>query len=98
MISPLWFRIVVIALFCLIHIGQTNAENVVTLVAGERPPYIGASLPENGYVSELAREAFKRKGYVVKITFYPWARSKMLAARGSVDGMLPAYYDSGDAT
>lgn len=73
------------------------AEETVTLVAGERPPYIGAALPEKGYVFELVQEAFKRRGYRATLEFYPWARAAALAAKGEVDGLVPAQDDSADS-
>jgi sorbitol/mannitol transport system substrate-binding protein len=76
---------------CLFPARQAAAANVVTLAAGERAPYIGKGLPENGYVSELVTEAFKRRGYQVKIDFYPWARTQQLASEGKVDGLLPVF-------
>jgi sorbitol/mannitol transport system substrate-binding protein len=77
--------------------GTMPAEKLVTLAAGERVPYIGAGLPENGYVAELAREAFKRSGYRVNINFYPWARAQRLAHDGTVDGVLPVFNRADDA-
>ncbi|HVK95697.1 MAG TPA: sugar ABC transporter substrate-binding protein, partial [Noviherbaspirillum sp.] len=68
-----------------------QAENTITLAAGERAPYIGKTLPGNGYVAELAIEAFRRQGYRVKIEFYPWARARMLADIGEVNGLLPVF-------
>src|SRR6266566_400052 len=98
MISLFRFLIVAISLLGLFHDARISAaESVVTLAAGERPPYIGAALPQNGYAYEVVQEAFKRKGYRVKIDFYPWARAKLLAAQGSVDAVVPVY-DEGAAT
>jgi len=90
------FLTVTILLSGLFHNPLSAAENLVTLTAGERPPYIGTTLPQNGYVSETVQEAFKRKGYRVKIDFVPWARAKLLAAQGSVAGVVPVY-DEGPA-
>ena len=81
----------VLLLLGMFQYGQSPAEEkTVTLVAGERLPYIGSSLPKSGYAFELVEEAFKRKGYGVTITFVPWARARKLTESGQVDGMLPA--------
>ena len=94
--SPLQrFAVVAIWLLGLSHSARIDAaENVVTLAAGERPPYIGATLAQNGYVFELVEEAFKRKGYRLHVNFYPWSRAKRLAAQGAVDGVVPVYADA----
>ena len=82
----------IIMLF-LLGSGQAIAKEKVVLAAGEREPYIGRSLPSQGYVHELVTEAFKRVGYETEVFFYPLARAKRLAESGVVDGFLPAYYE-----
>src|SRR5436190_16106299 len=54
LVSPLQrFAVVAIWLLGLSHSARIDAaENVVTLAAGERPPYIGATLAQKGYVFE----------------------------------------------
>lgn len=47
------------------------ADNIVRLAAIEREPYAGATLPDQGYVPEVARAAFARSGYQVQTSFYP---------------------------
>jgi sorbitol/mannitol transport system substrate-binding protein len=81
-----FFLVIVVQL---LSVTLAHAQKSVLLVAGERPPYIGATLPANGYAFELAQEAFKRKGYQVQLKFVPWARAKLLTDRGEADGMLP---------
>lgn len=94
---PHRYRIVAVTLLELCIGSLSYAEETVTLAAGERPPYIGAALPENGYVSELVQEAFKRKSYRVKLEFYPWARATALAGKGLVDGLVPVHDDNRDS-
>ena len=88
------------ALFGLLELltaGPLRAEApIVTLAASERAPYIGSALPENGYVSELATEAFKRRGYRVNIKFYPLARALQLAQTGEADAVLPLAREAGE--
>jgi len=76
--------------------GALRAEPLVTLAASERAPYIGSALPENGYVAELATEAFKRRGYRVNIQFYPLARALQLAQTGEADAVLPLAREAGE--
>lgn len=84
-------QIILVALLVLLHAGTASANAPVVLAAGERAPYIGEALQGKGYAAELATEAFKRRGYDVKIAFYPLARASMLAGEGVVDGMLPVF-------
>ncbi len=79
-------------LLLLLFIPSTYALNkTVHLVTGEREPYIGQSLPNNGYVSEIVSEAFQREGYSTELIFYPWARAKALLPKLKLDGIVPVY-------
>tara|TARA_R110001592_G_scaffold362074_1_gene674820 strand:- start:8790 stop:10838 length:2049 start_codon:yes stop_codon:yes gene_type:complete len=69
------------------------ADKKIRLATSEREPYIGESLPNNGYLHELVTEAFKQVGYTVNIDFYPLARARLMAVNGNVAGLLPSYYD-----
>ncbi len=71
------------------------AAKKVLLATAERAPYIGKNLLNQGYLHELITEAFKRVGYETEIIFYPQARANYLAERGSVDGLLPSYFEPG---
>jgi sorbitol/mannitol transport system substrate-binding protein len=73
--------------------GAVWAEKTIHLATSEREPYIGVNLPNNGYVYELVSEAFKRVGYDVEISFYPWARAVRNVEKGQLHGLLPVYYD-----
>lgn len=55
-------------------------------------PYVGQSLPNQGYAVEVAHEAFALSGYTLKVDFYPWARALMLSRSGKVDGIFPEYW------
>jgi ABC-type amino acid transport substrate-binding protein len=65
----------------------------LTLVTTTWEPYIGETLPGEGYVYQLVTRAFERAGYSTEIHFYPWARALALAREGRADGLLPEYYD-----
>ncbi|NOR23845.1 MAG: hypothetical protein GQ542_05525 [Desulforhopalus sp.] len=45
-------------------------------------PFYGENLPKNGFYAELSREAFKRAGYDLIITFVPWKRAVQMARTG----------------
>ncbi len=68
------------------------SEKKLFLTSAEYPPYYGEKLENQGFVTELIREAFKRVGYEVKVEFYPWARSEMMAEEGYSDGMFPPWH------
>lgn len=76
-----------------LHSHAADGENVVTLAAMERPPYIGTALPGQGYVFELVQEAFKRSGYRVEVQYFPFARARLLAGQGYLDGIMPVLED-----
>jgi sorbitol/mannitol transport system substrate-binding protein len=65
-----------------------HAQTVLTLTSGERAPWVGANLPQGGYVAELVSEAFKHSGYEVKLQFSSWARAKLQASQGDAVAMV----------
>ena len=68
--------------------GPLQAQTVVNLMTGERPPYVGASLPHGGYVAEVVQAAFQHSGYAVKLQFSTWARARLQAVKGDAAGMI----------
>ncbi len=56
-------------------------------------PYYGENLNNQGFVTDLAKEAFKRAGYSMTVEFVPWKRALELAKNGHYDGLLGAYYN-----
>lgn len=86
----LLYVICILTLLCLPNFLEAKKITLTTL---DWEPYIGKKLNGNGYVAEVAKEAFKRSGYELEIKFYPWARTKFLAVKGDVDGYFPEYYD-----
>ncbi len=67
-------------------------ERIVNLVTLEWPPYIASDLDNKGYLAEVVKEAFGRRGYKVKIDFMPWIRAFSLTERGDYDGLIATYY------
>ncbi|MCW7753146.1 transporter substrate-binding domain-containing protein [Desulfobotulus sp. H1] len=58
-------------------------------------PYIGVSLPEEGYVAQIVREAFAAGGgYTLDIEFMAWTWVVALAGSGRYDFYFPEYYDA----
>ena len=73
--------------------ASTAGAPTMKFAAAEREPYIGESLPGQGYVSEVITESLKRAGYGAEIYFYPLARAMIEAGRGDRDGVAPVYFD-----
>ena len=72
-----------------------HAQTVLTLMSGERAPYVGANLAQGGYVAELIDAAFKDSGYRVKLQFSSWARARLQASQGDAVGMVCSEADTG---
>ena len=82
--ARLWFASLALTL----TLPWAHASETVTLASTEYPPYYGSSLPQGGVIAEIARQAFKRTGYELRIEWYPWARALKTAQEGSADGLL----------
>jgi polar amino acid transport system substrate-binding protein len=67
-------------------------EHTIRLATLDWPPYVGESLPQQGFTTAIVREAFKRAGYKVKIDFVPWTRAIQQADEGNYDAVYPEYY------
>ncbi|HVN71343.1 MAG TPA: transporter substrate-binding domain-containing protein [Desulfomonilia bacterium] len=63
--------------------------NVATL---DWEPYVGRTLTNQGFNTEIVTEAFKRAGYTVKIDFMPFDKAIEEATEGKYDAVYPEYY------
>lgn len=74
--------------------GPTLAEDrIIHLASLEWPPYIGEHLPDQGAMALIARSAFAKAGYELRIDFYPWARTLYMAkTKDKYAGYFPEYY------
>ena len=63
----------------------SQAETVVTISSGEYPPWTGQALKQGGFVNHVITEAFKRQGYRVQFSYFPWKRSYESAKQGQFD-------------
>lgn len=71
--------------------GAAAAAASVTLAADEWCPYncaVGSDRP--GYMVEIARRAFARRGVTVNYVVMPWSRALADAEAGKVDGVIGA--------
>ncbi len=71
------------------------AGKKIVLASIDWAPYIGKAMKNDGYVAELIREAYKRKGYDLEIKYMPWARALKMAKAGKHDGYFPEYFSEG---
>ena len=74
--------------------GVNAQAKTVRLATLDWEPYIGRTLPDQGYTAALVREAYRDQGWKVQIEFYPWARALHLSRIGQVDGLMPEYFNS----
>ena len=84
-------------LLALLAAAPLQAQTVLTFMSGERPPYVGPTLPEGGYVAEVVTEVFKRAGYQTRLQYSSWARARLQAQQGEGTGMICSDADSTSA-
>ena len=84
----------VLALFLLSMAAVPMAQGgTVRLATLDWPPYIAPDLPQQGYVAEVAREAFAHVGMEVELEFLPWKRTLEETRTGTFHAYLPEYFD-----
>ncbi len=71
-----------LALFCCWAITAVVRAETVRIAVGEWPPYISESLPNQGFLCEVVREAFAEQGVDVSFHFYPWSEAYSLTLEG----------------
>lgn len=62
------------------------------LAATEWPPFYGAELEDNGFMTEIVREAFDRAGYGAEVSFLPWSRAFEGTRDGRYDALFTMWY------
>nr|WP_243578529.1 hypothetical protein [Shewanella xiamenensis] len=72
--------------------SRSFAGRDLNLVATNYPPFYADSLPEQGGVAQVVKEAFKRQGYNASVKFYPFARAALLVKTGQADGIIGLWY------
>ncbi|GGA99749.1 substrate-binding periplasmic protein [Agarivorans gilvus] len=87
-----YYRLIIRTLLTLLVIVTplkvSAANQVVTLSNGEWPPFTSQDLAQQGFISEIVRQAFALQGYNVHYQFLPWARAYRYAESGRVDGSV----------
>lgn len=69
-------------------LSPLTVAETVKVITVDWPPFYARDLPGNGFVTEIAREAFKRKGHTLDITFAPLKRAKHLTRKGEFHGLF----------
>jgi len=72
--------------------AQAVAAQDLNLAATEWPPFYGAELPDNGFMTEIVTEAFERAGYTSDVSFLPWKRAFEGARDGKYDALFTMWY------
>ncbi|BFM15360.1 transporter substrate-binding domain-containing protein [Maricurvus nonylphenolicus] len=68
--------------------SSVSVANEVKFITVNWPPFYASDLPHNGFVAEIAREALRRKGYKMDLSFTPLKRAKHLTRRGEVHALF----------
>ncbi len=89
---PLFFSILV-GVLSISSLTLFAKDKVVHIATLEWPPYVGASLKNQGPTIEIVKQALEKKGYKVNFDFYPWVRAVALAQDGK-DGTSNVKYDA----
>jgi ABC-type amino acid transport substrate-binding protein len=94
MMKPWFKRAVTLSLLCACGYTQA-ADKKILLTTTDWQPYIAEKADaqgRHGYVYDVAVEAFKRAGYTVEISFFPWERAVNMARAGQADAVYPEYF------
>jgi polar amino acid transport system substrate-binding protein len=79
-------------LLLLIAISAMAEEKKVVLGSSEYPPFFGKNLPDQGVLTEITVEAFKKMGYQVEVRFLPFARVLSHGKQGTIDGIIVLWH------
>ncbi len=65
-----------------------------TVVTDEWAPFYGEKVPDNGYLTQIVKAAFKASGHDLQHNWMPWKRAITEAERGTYQVLMGAYYNS----
>lgn len=69
-----------------------SQDKLLCIAAFEYKPFVDPEREDQGYISQIAIEAFALQGYKVQLNYMPLKRALYEAQFGNVDGILGAYY------
>ncbi len=72
--------------------SQAYTMETIRITTLDWEPYISQNLTNEGFIAEIAKEAFKRVGYKVEYIYLPWKRAVAMAEAGKFDGYFPSYW------
>lgn len=64
-------------------------RDILPVVSGEWPPYVGRELPDNGFFAAIVHAALNAAELDWHFKLYPWARGQFLVRSGQVFGTFP---------
>jgi len=85
-------RLCMVGLLMLATVTAMAAEKNVILGSSEYPPFFGEQLPNQGVLTEITVEAFKKVGYQVDVKFMPFARTLQMGKDGEIDGIIVLWH------
>ena len=69
-----------------------TADEELRLATIDWDPFYAEDVPEQGFITAIAREALDRAGYDSSVDFIPWERAMYDVEQGVRDVLLGAYY------
>lgn len=72
--------------------GMASATEKLRFTTCEWEPYYGSNLMNNGYITEITKEAFRAAGYEIDVWFVPWNRALHDARNEHYDALLGLYH------
>jgi len=69
-------------------VTDSYAGETITLVSDVYMPYTGDGEENTGYMLDIAKEVFEKKGYTVVYKLVPYARAIVETRNGMYDGMI----------
>lgn len=82
----------IFALLLLLFALSTAEEKKISLVTCNWEPFYGDHIPQQGFITEIVKQALKERGYDLTVTFTDWPKAVKEAKENTYAGILGAYY------
>ena len=73
-----------IGVLLLLMTVSAQSQEVIYMGSDEWLPYVGTQ-EKRGYMIEVADAIFKKRGFKIQITSYPWPRTLQMVRKGSLN-------------